>query len=67
MNFLNESGVDRIIRVVIGIVLIALALGSVVTGGLGTVLIILGAVLVLTGMVGFCPLYALLKIRTKHA
>jgi len=67
MNFLNESGVDRIIRVVLGIVLIALALGSVVTGGLGTVLVILGAVLVLTGMVGFCPLYALLKIRTKHA
>lgn len=67
MNFANESGVDRIILVVIGIVLIALALGSVVTGVLGTVLIVLGAVLVLTGMVGFCPLYALLKMRTKHA
>lgn len=67
MNFVNESGMDRVIRAVIGIVLIALAWGGVVTGVLGTVLIILGAVLLLTGIVGFCPIYALLKIRTKHA
>ena len=67
MNFVNESGMDRIIRAVVGIVLIALAWGGVVTGALGTVLIILGAVLLLTGIVGFCPIYALLKIRTKHA
>jgi hypothetical protein len=67
MNFLNESGMDRIIRAVVGIVLIALAWGGVVTGALGTVLIILGAVLLLTGIIGFCPIYALLKIRTKHA
>lgn len=66
MNFVNESGIDRIIRVMLGIVLIALAWGSVVTGGLGTVLIILGVVALLTGVVGFCPLYALLKVRTKH-
>lgn len=67
MNFVNESGMDRIIRAVVGIVLIALAWGGVVTGALGTVLIILGAILLLTGIVGFCPIYALLKIRTKHA
>ncbi len=67
MNFVNESGIDRIIRVVLGFVLFALSLGNLVTGVLGTVLIILGAVLVLTGIVGFCPLYALLKIRTRHA
>ena len=67
MNFVNESGMDRIIRAVVGIVLIALAWGAVVTGVLGTVFVILGAVLLLTGIVGFCPIYALLKIRTKHA
>ena len=67
MNFVNESGIDRIIRVVLGIVLIALAWAGIVTGGLGTVLIILGAVALLTGIVGFCPLYALLKIRTRQA
>ncbi len=67
MNFANESGIDRIIRAVIGIVLIALAASSAVTGGLGIIFWVVGAVLLLTGIVGFCPLYALLKIRTKQA
>ena len=63
----NESGVDRIIRVVLGIVLLALNFGGVVTGGLGIVVLVLGAVALLTGIVGFCPLYAMLKIRTNKA
>lgn len=63
----NESTLDRIIRGIAGIILLALALTSVVTGALSTVLIVLGAVLLLTGLVGFCPLYALLKISTYHA
>ncbi len=67
MNFANESGIDRIIRAVVGIVLIALAASSVVTGAVGIVFWVVGAVLLLTGIVGFCPLYALLKIRTKQA
>ncbi len=67
MNFANESGIDRIIRAVVGIILIALAASSVVTGALGIVFWVVGAVLLLTGIVGFCPLYALLKIRTKQA
>ena len=63
----NESGVDRIIRVVLGIILLALSFGSVVTGGLWIVVLVLGAVALLTGIVGFCPLYAMLKIRTNKA
>lgn len=63
----NESGVDRIIRVVLGIILLALSFGRVVTGGLGIVVLVLGAVALLTGIVGFCPLYAMLKIRTNKA
>jgi hypothetical protein len=64
---LNESGMDRIVRAILGIVLVALYFAGVVTGGLGIVLVVVGAVLLLTGIVGFCPLYALLKIRTKKA
>ncbi len=63
----NESGIDRIIRAVLGIVLIALSWGGVVTGALGIVLIVLGIVFAVTGVIGFCPLYALFKIRTNHA
>jgi hypothetical protein len=64
---INESSLDRIIRVVLGIVLLALYFTGTVTGGLGIVFIILGAVALLTGVVGFCPLYALLKINTNKA
>jgi hypothetical protein len=63
----NESGLDRIIRVVLGVVLFALYFTGAVTGGLGIVLMVVGAIALLTGVVGFCPLYALLKLRTNKA
>ncbi len=63
----NESGLDRLIRVLIGAALLALYFTNVVTGGVGIVFLVLGAVALLTGIVGFCPLYALLKINTKKA
>jgi hypothetical protein len=63
----NESGLDRIVRVILGIALLALYFTNVVAGGLGIVFIVLGAVALLTGVVGFCPLYSLLKISTNKA
>jgi hypothetical protein len=61
---LNESNLDRIFRVVLGLVFVALYFSGVVSGVLGIILVVLGAVALLTGAVGFCPLYALLKIKT---
>ncbi len=63
----NESGLDRAIRVLLGIVLLVLYFAGTVTGGLGIVFIVIGALALLTGVVGFCPLYALLKIKTTKA
>ena len=64
---LNESGMDRIIRVVLGIALVGLDLGGVISGWVGIVSLVVGIVLVLTGAVGFCPLYAMFKLRTNKA
>lgn len=61
----NESGVDRIVRVVLGIVLLILGFGGMVLGGWGLAFKIIGALALLTGVVGFCPLYKLLKLSTK--
>jgi hypothetical protein len=55
----NSGGIDRTLRVIIGLVLIALA----VTGTVGMWGWI-GVVPLLTGAVGFCPAYALLGIKT---
>jgi Flp pilus assembly protein TadB len=63
----NESGLDRIIRVIAGIALLVLFFANVVTGTLGIIAVIIGAILLITGIVGFCPLYALLKIKTSKS
>lgn len=63
----NESGLDRIIRVVLGIALIVLGFAGYVTGTLGLIFKIVGPIALLTGLIGFCPLYALLKIKTNKA
>jgi hypothetical protein len=63
----NESNLDRIIRVIFGIVLLALYFAMPALSGWGIVFIVLGAVALLTGVVGFCPLYALLKINTNKS
>jgi hypothetical protein len=67
MNFQNVASWDRIIRILLGIVLLYLGWGGIVSGGAGTALKILGFVPLLTGLVGWCPLYSLLRVRTNRA
>ena len=61
----NQSKLDRIIRVVAGLIFVVLFLTNVVTGTFGIILLVLGIILVVTGASGFCPLYALLKTKTN--
>jgi len=58
MNF-NVGGLDRVLRVLVGVVLIALAATGTV-GWWGW----LGIIPLLTGLIRFCPLYALLGKST---
>ena len=51
----NVGGIDRILRIVLGLVLIALTL----TGTIG-VWGWIGVVLLATAAIGFCPLYTVL-------
>lgn len=55
----NVGSIDRILRIVLGLALIALTL----TGTIG-VWGWIGVVLVVTAAAGFCPLYAMLGLRT---
>ena len=56
---LNVGGIDRIVRIVIGAVLV----GLVATGQIGW-WGWLGVVPLATGLIGWCPPYALLGIST---
>jgi uncharacterized membrane protein HdeD (DUF308 family) len=59
----NEGSTDRIIRVVIGIVALLAGLFWL-TGAAQTVAYVVGAIALITGIIGFCGLYALLGIST---
>lgn len=63
----NEAPIDRVIRIVLGIGLAALALAGTVTAPLLYVVWVVAAIALVTGIVGFCPLYAALRISTKRA
>jgi len=56
----NTGNVDRIIRVIVG----ALLVGNVFVG-LQTVVGWVGLVLIITGLFGTCPVYSLLGINTR--
>jgi len=60
----NESETDRIVRVVLGTVSILIAY-STLEGLWFYVLGVLGLILVITGLTGFCAIYKLLGISTK--
>jgi hypothetical protein len=63
----NMGKADRIIRLLMAGVFAYLYFSGTVTGTLGLILAILGAVFVLTSLVGFCPLYKLLGFNTCPA
>ena len=55
----NVGGIDKVLRIIVGVVLIAAAATSVI-GWWGW----LGVIPLLTGLFNFCPAYALLGIKT---
>lgn len=60
----NVGNLDKVLRIVLAVVMSVLYFTRTVEGTLGTVLLILGGVFLLTALVGFCPLYALMGIST---
>ncbi len=62
----NIANWERVVRIVLGIVLLYLGWGSVVTGTLGDVLKVLGFIPLLTGLIGWCPLYSLFRFSTRR-
>ncbi|WP_339857686.1 DUF2892 domain-containing protein [Thalassospira alkalitolerans] len=67
----NVGQVDRILRLVAGVVLLALPFvlagetGPVsALGGFGWLSMVAGAVMLLTGAMRFCPIYRIFGLRT---
>ncbi len=61
----NMGTIDKVIRILVAVVFAVLYFTGVVTGTLGIVLLILGAVFVLTSVVSFCPVYLPFGLSTR--
>lgn len=62
----NVGGADRIFRIVLGVVLIAIALLVPLEPVWRGVLLVLAAIALITGLVRFCPLNALIGLNTSR-
>lgn len=60
----NEGTADRAIRVIVGVVLLALYFMGTAVGMWGWIALAAGAIMLLTGAVGVCPIYSLLGVST---
>lgn len=60
----NLGNADKTIRILLAIVIAILYFTNVITGTLGIVLLVAGAILLLTSFISFCPIYALFGINT---
>ncbi|HSV94433.1 MAG TPA: DUF2892 domain-containing protein [Spirochaetia bacterium] len=60
----NEGEIDRLVRTVLGVIMLLVGY-SVGTGVWQVALYVLGGVMVVTGLTGFCVIYKILGISTN--
>ncbi len=59
----NEHDIERAVRVALGVFLIGF--GIYYSGVLGTVLAVIGVIPLLTGTIGWCPIYSIFNFSTR--
>jgi hypothetical protein len=62
---LNESPLDRLLRIVLGLAMLITGWTHLVPGVWGIALEIFGWFPLVTGVLGWCPIYALLGVSTR--
>ncbi len=60
----NMGTIDKIIRILVAVVVVALYFLNVISGTLAIILLVLAGVFILTSLLGFCPLYLPLGLNT---
>ncbi|HEY0356710.1 MAG TPA: DUF2892 domain-containing protein [Flavisolibacter sp.] len=64
---LNMGTTDRIVRLAIAVIIAVLYFTNMITGTLAIVLLVIAGIFILTSLVSFCPIYAMLGINTCPA
>lgn len=60
----NVGMIDRVVRIILGIVLIAVFAMNMVAAPWSYLVLLIGIIALVTGAVGTCPLYSILGIST---
>lgn len=60
----NVGNIDRIVRILLALVFGYLYFTGTAVGPVGTVLLVLGGIFLLTALVGTCPIYSVLGMST---
>jgi hypothetical protein len=60
----NVGSIDKIARFIIAIVIGVLYVTNVITGVLGIVFLVVGAILAITGFINFCPIWSVIGVKT---
>ncbi len=60
----NVGGIERPIRIILGVLLIGIGVFGGLTGALMGAVLAVGAIALVTGVIGFCPAWTLLGINT---
>ena len=60
----NMGSADRIIRLIVAAIAVALYFTGTLTGTLGIVALVVAAIFTLTSFISFCPIYAIVGMST---
>lgn len=61
----NVGSIDKIIRLVVGVLLAAWGfLGAGLASTIGVLAVVVGVILIATGVINFCPLFKILGISS---
>jgi hypothetical protein len=61
----NIGTIDKVIRILIAVVVVALYFSNVISGTLAIILLALSAILIATSLISFCPLYWPFSLSTR--
>jgi len=59
----NIGTIDKIIRIIAAVIISMVYITGTLTGAAGFILLMVGAILLLTAVIDFCPIYKLLKFK----
>jgi hypothetical protein len=60
----NMGLIDKVIRILVAVVVIALYFAGVISGTVAIILLIFAGIFILTSLLGFCPLYLPFGLNT---